>query len=71
MTITIGDGKITPKIKVKAPTNARIVESAVGTALKIHRIGEAGCLILKRIVTLINKLMHPIIRIIMCTRLFM
>jgi len=57
-------------ITIITPANARIVESAVGTALMIHNTGEAGCLILKRIATPISRLMHPIIKITICGRLF-
>ena len=42
---------------VDNPINARIGDSAVGTALMIQNTGEAGCLILKRMDRLISRLM--------------
>lgn len=51
-----GEDKIAPNITMSNPTNARIFDSAVGTALMIQKTGDAGCLILKRMVKAISRL---------------
>ena len=61
-----GEDSVTPDMTINRPTSARIGDSAVGTALMIHKTGDAGCLILKSMVRLISRLILARIVIRIC-----